>query len=59
VLNIGTPLIQISQQKKVIKQSPLEDKEAYLRECGLVVNKKRHNIVVCPKEEASKQVCQN
>jgi hypothetical protein len=26
--------------KKVIKQSPLEDKEAYIRECGLVVNKK-------------------
>jgi hypothetical protein len=26
--------------KKVIKQSPLEDKEAYLRECDLVVKKK-------------------
>jgi hypothetical protein len=44
--------------RKVIKQSPLEDKETYLRE-GVLVAKKDHNIAVCPKEEASKQVCQN
>jgi hypothetical protein len=45
--------------RKVIKQSPLGDKEAYLRECALPARKKGHNIVVCPKEEASKQICQN
>jgi hypothetical protein len=39
--------------RKVIKQSHLEDKESYLKECALVA-KKCHNIVVCPKEEASK-----
>jgi hypothetical protein len=41
------------------KQSPLEDKEAYLREGALVVKKKGHNISNCPKEEVLKQVCQN
>jgi hypothetical protein len=30
----------MSQQEKVIKQSPLEDKEAYLREGSLVAKKK-------------------
>jgi hypothetical protein len=44
--------------RKVIKQSPLEYKEAYLRG-GALVAKKGHNIVVCLKEEGSKQVCQN
>jgi hypothetical protein len=43
----------------VIKQKPLEDKKAYLREHVLVAKKKGHNIAVCPKEEALKQVCQN
>jgi hypothetical protein len=37
--------------RKVIKQNSLEDTEAYLRE--------GHNIAICPKEEASKQVRQN
>jgi hypothetical protein len=44
--------------RKVTKQSPLKDKEAYLRE-GALVAKKGHNIPDRPKEEASKQVCQN
>jgi hypothetical protein len=44
--------------RKVIKQSPLGDKEAYLRE-GALITKKGHNMVVCPKEEASKRVYQN
>jgi hypothetical protein len=44
---------------KMTKQSPLEDKEAYLREGALVVKKKGHNISNCPKEEVLKQVCQN
>jgi hypothetical protein len=43
----------------VIKQSPLGDKEAYLRKCAFAARKKCHNIVVCPKEEASKRICQN
>jgi hypothetical protein len=43
----------------VIKQSPLEGKEAYLRECVLVAKKKGHNIAVYPKEKALKQACQN
>jgi hypothetical protein len=42
----------------VVKQSSLEDKEAYLRE-GTLVAKKNHNIAIWPKEEASKRVCQN
>jgi hypothetical protein len=45
--------------RKMIKQSSLEDKEAYLREGALAIKKKGHNIVDCLKEEPSKQVCQN
>jgi hypothetical protein len=45
--------------RKMIKQSPLGDKEAYLRECALAARKKGHNIAICPKEEASKRICQN
>jgi hypothetical protein len=43
----------------VTKQRPLEDKEAYIRECALVAKKKGHNLADCPNEDASKQVCQN
>jgi hypothetical protein len=45
--------------RKMIKQISIEDKETYLREDTLPVNKKSHNIADCRKEEASKQVCQN
>jgi hypothetical protein len=45
--------------RKMIKQITIEDKETYLREDTLPVNKKSHNIADCRKEEASKQVCQN
>jgi hypothetical protein len=44
--------------REMTKQSLLEDKEAYIRE-GALVAKKCHNIADYPKEEASKQVCQN
>jgi uncharacterized protein with gpF-like domain len=43
----------------MIKQSLLEDKEAYLRESALVAKKIYHNIANCLKEKASKQVYQN
>jgi hypothetical protein len=36
------------------KQSPLEDKEAYLRKGALVGKKKGHNIADCLEEEVSK-----
>jgi hypothetical protein len=45
--------------REMIKQSSLEDKETYLRECALIAKKKGHNIADCPKEDASKQVSQN
>jgi hypothetical protein len=45
--------------RKMIKQSPLEDKKSLSQRRCFGCKEKCHNIVVCTKEEASKQVCQN
>jgi hypothetical protein len=45
--------------RKLIKQSSLEGKKAYLRKDVMLAKKKDHNIADCLKEEVLKQVCQN
>jgi hypothetical protein len=44
--------------RKMTKQNSLEDKKS-LSQRRCFACKKGHNIADCPKEEASKQVCQN